>query len=605
MTLLRSTGAAAANGDSQLLFRRGSSLLLVACTIGFAIGIALHAVDGSYFREAFYGRLMTVSLYRDQDAVWLAFCLLFSIYLCWSLRRGGDPRRLSALSVIWPENPPVWRYSLAITSLVLGFTGLGAYLFHHSFDVVRDEHLAELQAQIFLSGRLLAPFDQEWSDKIDALFPQFFYADRDHLVWGSIYRPVHAAIRAMFSIVSLDTMTNPVLAALSVILIVAVARRIWPDRPDAAVLAALLLATGPQFLFTGMSGFAWPAHLCLNLLWLWLYLRDDNLGHGLAALVGFAAVGLHQVNVHPLFVMPFMVSLMWARRWRLAAFYAVSYSAALLVWTNWHLIALHLSDVSPAAPSAAGVVLPSNVTHPLSLIGLATMLESPMMLFNFLRFLAWQNIIIIPLMFVALKRWTSAPPVIRLLAWGFVLSIIPYLLIMPNQFYAWGYRYVHALLGSFALIAVHGWIELTRESKQGAAMQRRAILAFSALVLVVGLPLRAVQMDALVGPLAAANRHIQSLATDVVLVDAGEVWFRNELIRNDPYLTGQPIVLSLLNLTPEQLREICERYSVTLFDRDDAAGFGVALADRRAAFADYDDSLHDIARGPECANSVR
>jgi hypothetical protein len=59
-----------------------------------------------------------------------------------------------------------------------------------------------------------------------------------------------------------------------------VARRLRPTRLDAAFISTLLVATSSQVLVTSMTSYAMTGHLTLNLIWLWLFLRDDKIGHG-------------------------------------------------------------------------------------------------------------------------------------------------------------------------------------------------------------------------------------------------------------------------------------------------------------------------------------
>lgn len=596
------TSIPAALNDPDALFRRGCGYLLTVCIVGLAIGLALLLVDGEIFRARLYGTMMTVSMYRDQDTVWLALCVAFCLYVRWMLQRPEGAGPPAALTAFWPDTPNLAVFTGAIAALVLLCTGLGTYLVHHAHDLIADEYMPKFQSEIFLSGDWLARFESEWDGMIKALFPQFIYANVEHDVWGSNYRPVHAALMAAFSLIALGPLTNAILTTVSVVLIVGVARRIWPERRDAAVLAAVLLAVGPQFLINGMAGLAWPAHLCLNLLWLWLFLRDDAPGHLLAALVGCAAIGLHQINVHPMFVMPFMLALLHARRWWLAGFYAAVYSTAILVWINWLDIAVALS-ASPQLPEILPEAAPRNVADTLFDFSLGRFFYEPLMVLNFLRLLSWQHVMLLPLIYVALRPWSAAPPTIRLLAWGCLWMMIPYVLIMPNQFHAWGYRYAHGLLGSFALIAVQGWLVLSENKGPGLAVAKRAIVGFAVLLLAVGLPLRALQTEGFVRPYADANRYIHGLETEVVLVDSHRVWFSKDVIRNDPYLSGQPIVLSYLYLTPEQLREVCGRYSVTVIDHEDLARFDIPMVRRDRLFTEHDTTLRAIANGPECRGS--
>lgn len=559
--------------------QRGLRLTLILCLVGFVLGLALQQIEASYFRDNF--ALMTIGMFRGQDTVWLGVSLAVGLLLYWGRGLPDFDRIAERVAALVPVSAGSGLMVGGLALVVLIAVGAGTYLIHHAFAFASDEYMGELQAEIFRTGRTLAPVADEWNGHVRALFTPFLMHDPAHQLLGSGYRPGYAAIRALFDLISLGQLANAALTALSVVLVASIARKLWPDRRDAALLAAVLLATGPQLLFTGMSGFAWPAHLCLNLLWLRLYLRDDGLGHGLAALVGFVAIGLHQINPHPFFVLPFMLSLLFARRWLLAGFYASTYSTALALWIFWPDIAIHLSaGGSTATAAAAG--LPAGpsagagyVAQALGLIGLKQVAGLPLIVTNLLRLLAWQNLAVVLLIFIALRRWSGAPQIVRLLAWSCVLTMIPYVLIMPNQMYGWGYRYAHGLLGNMALIAAFGWISLSAEGDALRAAAKRVVIGFTALVVFVGLPLRAVQVEGFIAPYVAANRHIQSLPSDLVLIDVSRIWIWGAVVRNDPFLSNRPLVLATRYLTDEQVRRLCGRYTVSFVGQEDLAPFGV------------------------------
>ena len=100
---------------------------------------------------------------------------------------------------------------------------------------------------------------------------------------------------------------------------------------DLALIAAALLGTSSQLIVMAMTAYAMPAHLAFNLAWLWLFLRGGKAGHAGAIAVGFLATGLHQLVFHPLFVAPFILRLLFHRRWGLAALYIVAYAGHLPV----------------------------------------------------------------------------------------------------------------------------------------------------------------------------------------------------------------------------------------------------------------------------------
>ncbi|MHB8528500.1 MAG: hypothetical protein ACYC8V_03195, partial [Caulobacteraceae bacterium] len=97
------------------------------------------------------------------------------------------------------------------------------------------------------------------------------------------------------------------------------------------------------------------------------------------------------------------------------------------------------------------------------------------------------------------------------------------------------------------------------------------------------LPGRLWQAGQWVRPYAAASAAIAAAPSQVVLVDETGVWFGRHLVRNDPFLRNRPLVLDAALLDRAQLREICSRYTVTLFDRTQAAKFGMRLYREREA----------------------
>ncbi|WP_332699641.1 hypothetical protein, partial [Halalkalibacter lacteus] len=92
---------------------------------------------------------------------------------------------------------------------------------------------------------------------------------------------------------------------LSVVLLAAIARRLWPDEGLRPWMALAFLVTSSEVLMTSGTGYSMPAHLALNLLWLWLYQRGDARSWGLALAVGVLALGLHNPMPHALFVARF------------------------------------------------------------------------------------------------------------------------------------------------------------------------------------------------------------------------------------------------------------------------------------------------------------
>src|SRR6185369_7189537 len=112
----------------------------------------------------------------------------------------------------------------------------------------------------------------QWRALVPQLEPMFMLQTPGHAFWASGYLPVNAALQAIGLRLGLPGLVSPLLAGLAVVATWGVGRRLWPDKPGLALLAAILLATSSQFLLTAMTPYAMTAHLALNMTWLWLFL---------------------------------------------------------------------------------------------------------------------------------------------------------------------------------------------------------------------------------------------------------------------------------------------------------------------------------------------
>lgn len=543
----------------------GFRIAIALSVLGLTLGLLLLQLDDAYF--AVQRHLIVVYFFRDQDTSWLLLAILCLALMAWLARSGRQGASRALESRAWVVGAAVFTFAVAAG---------GTYLLHHDHPLSSDEFMAGFQATILGEGRLLAAIAPEWRDYATALQPVVAFIDRANGLWASEYLPVAAAIRAAFGLISLEALANPVLAALSVLAAAGIARRLWPERPEAAVLAALLLATAPQVLFMAMTAYAMPAHLALNLVWLWLFLRDDRLGHTLAPWLGVLAVGLHRLHPHALFVLPFLVPLLLSRRWRLALYYAAIYGAGYLFWLLWFDLArLGELGILGSGGEALGVAhfLWRLSTH----FGLPNFSELVLAGVQLLRLLAWQNLVLVPLIAVALAgSWSALPPTVRRLAWGVLLTLLPYFLFTNNQGHGWGYRHLHGVLGSLALIAAYGWVRIvSADAGALAARARAAVLVALVAGVALALPLRAFQVEGVVRPFAAASAYLRDLDADVVLVDVDAIWFGEDLVHNDPFLRARPKIMSLADLTPAQIEALCARYSLRLVSYSDVARFGM------------------------------
>jgi hypothetical protein len=456
---------------------------------------------------------------------------------------------------------------LAAVAILIGWIGSGVVFDGYALSM--DEFMATFDAVIFEHGDLMAPVAAQWRGYEDALQPLFVLHPAGGAFWVSGYLPVNAGLRALAGTVHAEALMSPVLAGLSIVGVFGVGRRIWPARPEIGVWAAVLLATSSQVLVAAMTPYAMTAHLAFNLVWLWLFLGGGWRGHAAAAVVAFLACGLHQLIFHPLFAAPFVLQLWLERRWRAASFHTLAYAAICAFWIDFGALRLWAANSSSADPGAVGFA--AQIASLLEAIHVEAI---PLMAKNLVRFVTWQNPLTAPLLILSTVGALREKGTLRSLLLGLVLTTVAMTILEPYQGHGWGYRYLHGLLGSVCLLAAWQWSRLVGPS-DGRRARAGAFVAVAAASILVLLPLRAWQAHSVAAPQAAAERAIRGARTQVVLVDEAGVWFGLDFVRNDPYLRNRPLVLEPTALTDAQARALCARYTVTIFDRADAARYGV------------------------------
>jgi hypothetical protein len=396
-------------------------------------------------------------------------------------------------------------------------------------------------------------------------------------VWASSYLPVNAGLRALGRLAGAEWLVNPALSAFSIVAVWAIGRRLWPERPALALIAAALMATSPQLIVMSMSAYAMPAHLAFNLAWLWLFLRGGKLGHAGAIVLGFFATGIHQLIFHPLFVAPFVLQLWLDRRWSLAALYTVAYGAIGIFWIEYWPLAQWLAGVHPdPATSTGGSYMIDRIAD---VLGNVYWRNVGVFGQNLFRFATWQNALVAPLALLGGIYAVRAKGTLRALALGIVFTLAVVFIATPTQTHGWGYRYMHGLLGSTALLAAFAWAQLTdalTPSRKAAAMNALAVAC--ALSLAILTPLRTWQAWAYVRPYAAAEAGIQASGADVVVIDHNsDVLFdMGTLTRNDPFLAHGPKIMAMASMDEDQLRELCAAHpNLAIFNGRTAVSYGI------------------------------
>jgi hypothetical protein len=452
----------------------------------------------------------------------------------------------------------------------------GASLVFRATPIAYDEVQAVFDARVFAGGQLAAPVADEWRPFLSALGPLLFLQFPENRAWISAYWPVHAALRALADVSVGASWCSPLLAFLALLSTHRVARQLWPDRPDAAFVAVALMATSSQLLVTAMTPFAMTAHLAANMLWLALFLTNTRAAHVGALAVGALAAGLHQVIFHPLFVAPFILLLLFQRRWKLAAVYIGGYGLIGLGWliypelvVRWHNPGAAGGDpIASLVVSRWGDAVASGVTRHADIVSLT--------LFNLGRLAAWLNPLLVILFVAGLAVARRLRGVERAIAAGVVFTFVAMTLILPYQSHGWGYRYMHGQIGCMALVATMAWMRV----KSGAAGDRRTgfFTGVTLLSLVVLVPLNAWFAYRWARPVTAALDIIAQSSADVVMIDYLDLPFGASLVRNRPDLSNRPLTMALEHLEIPALRRLCVGRTIAVFDRSAAARVGMVGA---------------------------
>ena len=257
----------------------------------------------------------------------------------------------------------------------------------------------------------------------------------------------------------------------------------------------------------------------------------------------------------------------------------MSYVGIAFFWISYWQFALAWEGFSTQLSENAGA--PYFVDRALMLLANFQWTAVDLTLKNTLRFFSWQNPALLPFVFLAWPVIRYGLGISRELAAGILLTLIAMFVLLPYQGHGWGYRYLHGLIGSTALLGGYGWIALSRQVtviEMGAC--RTMFAMCGAVALFVQAPLHAKQAHDFSQPYAEVALAITRAPSDVVIVDKSKLFFAVDLVRNDPFLRNHPKVLELTNLTPANIQYLCEHYSIEIFDRDQAIAFGIGISEK-------------------------
>lgn len=455
-----------------------------------------------------------------------------------------------------------------IVPLILLF-GLVAWAGHYwlfqNYSISRDEEVARFAAAYMREGLFARPIPAEWEPYRRAIMPEFFSPFGAADYWTAAYLPVNSAIQALFWQLGDPNLAGPTLLIAGLFALWRVALHLFPTRDDAVWVTMLLGLSSTQLWVTAMTPYAMTGHFALNMIWLALVLRGGLIGHVSAGTVALLAAGLHQWHFPPIFIAPFILWMLLARRWKAAAFHIIVLAAIVIVWAKlWPGFLVQLLGPPADVRPSAGVA--DKVGSLFERLG-----DRWQPLVNLSRFVAWNNILMVPLatLGVFAMRWRSALRG-REIALPLALGCFAGCGLALAQGYGWGFRYAHGFIGPFCLLAGLGWARFRPAAMRPLHLGLAITLVMSAFLVW--------RTHVFVAPYAASHRMIDASKADVVLVDPRGGLYVTDLVRGRDGVPGRPMVMNLGMLTLDQVDELCHLYVVELFDRAEFRPLGVPLA---------------------------
>ncbi|HEY4217812.1 MAG TPA: hypothetical protein VGM67_11790 [Gemmatimonadaceae bacterium] len=551
---------------------RLGALITLACAVSGAIAIPVVTRFGLSRLSIFYEQFA-----RIEPPV-LVLVTLFAIAALVALRGREDngyalPHGATSGDAL---TAPLWPRAWWLAIVVLVVTAVGTNLIFHRFIFADDEYSAYFQALIFAHGKWSTTVPAEWCRWIPYITPTSI-AQPQACTWHLSYLPIHSMLRALFIDAHLDWFSGPVTAAVTVLLVGATARRLWPDEPRRMWIAMAVLATSTQFLVMSMTMYSMPTHLLVASVWLWLYVVDRRWSIALLPIVGVIAMGVHSPIPHALLVPIFWLRYVRQKRYGPALYLAVVYAAGIVFW----YIQIQSLRTSPGAIATAPTTA---ATAAIGAAGAVTMFHLPSMLnlytsaMNIALIATWNTPVAVICAFVAGIAWHRLGTFERDAALTLLFVLVARAFSNSLQGEGWGYRFIYAGLGIFALLASAGTDVLVRV----IGSRRTTMLLASSLTasVLVELPLRGVQVEWIIHPYYEAYNFLSHQSAEIVVFRSSEFMWGRQLLRNDPFLVKRPIIMSMNVPSERSMPADCESSGVD--DAANAVGGTITVARAQA-----------------------
>lgn len=425
---------------------------------------------------------------------------------------------------------------------------IGSLVVYRNHPLAMDEYAQYLQSQVFADGKLSGNFPIDLMDwLVPPSFQNYFLSiSKSTGAVASGYWPSFALLLTPFTALGISWACNPVISALTLLAAHRLALKIYGDR-DAAALVVLLTVASPVFIINGISYYSMPAHLLANTLYALLLLDPTPRKSLLAGVVGSVALTLHNPLPHLLFALPWILWIAGRRDGTaLTLWLAAGYAPlCLLLGFGWFWFTGHLRQAGmPEAQAGEDL---SGMWQTLSVFALPDASILLARVIGIAKTWVWAvpGLIIL----AGAGAWKGWPhPALRTLTISALLTLLGYFIVPVDQGHGWGYRYFHSAWIVLPLLAA-GALSRTQIGRTRITFEdegsRAFIVACAVLMLLIGVPFRAVQVHNFMMFDLAQIPAYPGTEHRVVLIDQKYSFYGADLVQNDPWLRGD--VISMLS----------------------------------------------------------
>jgi len=366
--------------------------------------------------------------------------------------------------VHWAGDHPV-----VIAAITAVLTALCTLVIYHNHPLSMDEYAAYFQSRVFAAAKLHGRFPVPL---LDWLIPRGFqdYFLNVSRATGSVaesYWPGFALVLTPFTWAGVPWLCNPVISALTLLVIHRLALELFDDH-EAAGFALLLTIASPVIFANGISYYSMPAHLLANSVFALLLVRPTPLRVAAAGVVGSLALALHNPVPHMLFAAPWLVWVATRQRgMRLLAGYL---PLCALLGLGWFLFSGHLLReglVSATAPIAAT----DRLQRMIEIFSLPDATVVLARLIGIAKTWVWAVPGLMLLAAAGAVRWRQ-DVLCRLLTASALLTLVGYFFVPVDQGHGWGYRYFHSAWMALPLLATAALFRPARTLREASSPAR-------------------------------------------------------------------------------------------------------------------------------------